>query len=246
MASRNRGVPKPKLRDLSTGKLTVEEKSAISQAFIDAPPIAAAIIGAVMVEHDLDGCLRRKFPRITDEDWGEMLGDRGPLRTFSAKITMGYALHIYGEATKDNLNIVRTIRNAFAHSKKLIDFKHDLIVAELRKVKVGTFRKRTFAKIQSGKWNGDTSYVILCYTLMSELMRHVTKSLSAKHARLNKKRSPLVNVLMRAADAQEPIGLSPLLSPQNQISGPNALAQGGLLAGLWPYFEQGQSKTDKK
>jgi hypothetical protein len=236
MASRNRGRPKPKLRDLSRAKLTLEEQRSISDAFIDAPPISAAILGAVMVEHELDACLRRKFPKISDDDWSEMLEDNGPLRSFHAKIVMGHALHIYGEATRDNLHIVRLIRNAFAHSKKLIGFDHELIGAELSKIKKSRIRKRAYADLTGLTMTPATKFVVLCYAVAQELLRNQHNAIKAKNSRLRKKTSvPFLSLLGRPLLGDS--GLSPLSSLQNQSAGPDPGAPGGLLDGLKHLFQ---------
>jgi hypothetical protein len=46
-----------------------------------------------------------------------MTGD-APLATFSAKIRLAYALSIFGSSTRDDLDTIREIRNAFAHSTR--------------------------------------------------------------------------------------------------------------------------------
>jgi hypothetical protein len=38
-------------------------------------------------------------------------------------ITMAYAMQVFGDETKLNLDIIRRVRNAFAHSKLPIDFQ---------------------------------------------------------------------------------------------------------------------------
>jgi hypothetical protein len=241
MTSRNRGKPKPKLRDLSRAKLTTEEQSLLSGEFFSAPPISAAILGAVMVEHELDACLRRRFTRISDEDWGEMLEDNGPLRSLHSKIILGHALHIYGDATRDNLNILRSIRNAFAHSKKLINFDHELIAAELRKIKKGPFGKRAYTNMISGKSKPSTVFVILCYTLAGELLRKQRTAMKAQTARIRKKRQvPFLNLLSGAMGSpyrEESIKGHQLLSLANQTGDPNRATPRGLLDGLSQYFD---------
>lgn len=49
-------------------------------------------------------------------------GTNAPLNTFSDKILMGHALEIYGPETLHNLEIIKLIRNAFAHSRISIRF----------------------------------------------------------------------------------------------------------------------------
>lgn len=46
-----------------------------------------------------------------------------PFATFSAKIKLGFMLGLYNKVVRDDLDTVREIRNAFAHSTSHIDFK---------------------------------------------------------------------------------------------------------------------------
>jgi DNA-binding MltR family transcriptional regulator len=140
--SRNRGKPKPKLRDLGRIPPTDEEIKALRNAAQSADPIVTAILGAVLVEHELDNHLRKRVAKKNDDVWSDMVSEAGPFSTFSRKIMAGHALGIFDEHTKDNLNIVRVIRNAFAHSKKLIDFNNPLVVAELGKIKFKSAKEK--------------------------------------------------------------------------------------------------------
>ncbi len=51
-----------------------------------------------------------------------MESEGGPLNTFSQKILMGRALRVYGEVMQHNLDLLRHLRNAFAHSHVPITF----------------------------------------------------------------------------------------------------------------------------
>jgi hypothetical protein len=51
-----------------------------------------------------------------------LLGANGPLGSFANEILIGYALNIFGDETKANLDIIRAVRNAFAHAKIPIKF----------------------------------------------------------------------------------------------------------------------------
>lgn len=52
----------------------------------------------------------------------------GPLSTFSAKIKMGYSLGLYNKLMRDELDLIRYIRNAFAHSWRKLDFESTAVV----------------------------------------------------------------------------------------------------------------------
>src|SRR5215216_2132983 len=140
MASRNRGRKNPKISDLSRIPPTPEEIDALRNAVKQASPIATAILCAVMVEHELEALLRQRFPRIDDDTWLELLGERGPLDTFHRKILAAYAFRICDEATKHNLNINKNILNVFAHSKRLIDYDNHLIEKELLTIRIPSGR----------------------------------------------------------------------------------------------------------
>src|ERR1700687_3443987 len=73
VASRNRGIKKTKLRDYSHLVLTAEERKAVSAAAhsMDQHPIVTAILGYVLVEHELDVLLRKKFRKTDDATWTE-------------------------------------------------------------------------------------------------------------------------------------------------------------------------------
>jgi len=52
----------------------------------------------------------------------DLFGSMTPLSSFNAKIRMGFALKLYGEDTFHDLNLLRELRNVFAHGKLAVDF----------------------------------------------------------------------------------------------------------------------------
>ena len=57
----------------------------------------------------------------------ELFKMAGPLGTFSNKVLVAYALGVFGVETKNNFDIIRTIRNTFAHCRKPISFKTEAV-----------------------------------------------------------------------------------------------------------------------
>jgi hypothetical protein len=182
-----------------------------------------------------------------------MTGDRGPLSTFSNKILMGHALRIYDENTRCNLDIVRNIRNAFAHSKRPINFDHDLVIKELKKTNSpvnGRFKK-DLARIKDLEHGPQFAYVFLCFVLSWVFSNRHISAIRSKNYRTRKKA------------AAKQVGLwtppNPFLHPQPNIGGPGALASlghqlygpipeahGGLLAGLAHLGAKKPGSQDKK
>jgi hypothetical protein len=252
--SRNRGIPKPKLADLSRTPPTLKERQAMRESIFKADPVATAILGGVMVEHELEVLLRRRFLRNDDKVWKELIGDHGPMSSFSAKILMGYAFRIYDDDTKYNLNIVRKIRNAFAHSKKIIHFDHDLISEELLRTKIPKKRyRKDYLKVKQRAQvaQGEKlAYVLLCFALSWQLvnkqisaMQQSTYRARQKFAKQNPYATGLLNLL--APQPQRSGVLPPLSSPGRQTSGPTQEARLGLLSELFPPPPKNGGNKDK-
>ena len=55
---------------------------------------------------------------------------------FSSKIKMAYALGVGAEHTRDDLNIIRSIRNFFAHTPRVVSLSEDYIQSEINKLYV--------------------------------------------------------------------------------------------------------------
>lgn len=78
--------------------------------------LAGALLDDVLVER-----LREFF--VPDTDRVEsVFGQNGPLGSFSARITMGYLVGLYGPKTRETLDKIRDIRNTFAHVHEIAKF----------------------------------------------------------------------------------------------------------------------------
>ena len=188
MPSRNRGKPKPKLGDLSRVAPTDEERADVQNALErERSAITIAILGASQVEHELETELRDCFRRSDDETWKMLTDDRGPISTFSQKITMAYGLGVIDDVTLKSLNTIRQIRNAFAHTKRLINFENELVVRELKKVALPVESKgrlyRYLSSVRSVQYGARPSYVKLCLIVCVKLLERRTRRVKAKNAR---------------------------------------------------------------
>ena len=76
------------------------------------------------------------LPKHDDETVGKLLERDGALNSFYAKIYLGFALGLYDLTTVDNLEAIRRIRNAFAHTAIAIHFETQQIIDEIRKLHV--------------------------------------------------------------------------------------------------------------
>ena len=74
----------------------------------------ATIRAASMVEVSLEHAIKALIVKLRKAELKALFEGAGPLRDFSAKIWIGYALGLYGPMMKHDLETIKDIRNAFA------------------------------------------------------------------------------------------------------------------------------------
>lgn len=99
--------------------------------FIDGTDRVAAIMGAALVENNLMGSIRYALVDAFNDN--VLFHDQGaPFGTFKARIVAGRALGLYGEQVAADLDIVRDIRNQFAHALLSINFENEHLVTRCK------------------------------------------------------------------------------------------------------------------
>jgi hypothetical protein len=89
---------------------------AMEQEFYLGSDRAAVILQASNVEGILESLLQTKMRQPLSNDLRDRLFDgNGPLSTFSHKVMLGYALELYGPVFRHDLDLIRELRNGFAH-----------------------------------------------------------------------------------------------------------------------------------
>jgi len=96
---------------------------------------SAAILAAAFTEDTLRFSISQRFWDINDKDFEGLCSAHGPLGSFWSMIELGYALGIYRDIFRNDLHVIRTIRNAFAHTMKPINFETPAVEKELSRAK---------------------------------------------------------------------------------------------------------------
>lgn len=102
-------------------------------SFGDLPKIEAEVYGAndraravmlsAIVETALEIFIRNKTrPTLNSDDTSKLLDQSGLLGDFGAKILAGYAFNFYGPDTRYDMDLIRILRNGFAHSRRHFQF----------------------------------------------------------------------------------------------------------------------------
>ena len=82
----------------------------------------AAIIAAAFLEDRLLFCLANHFKNRDRFLENQLFRGLGPLSSFSAKIDIAFLLGIFDQEGRDQIHIIRRVRNAFAHTMTPLQF----------------------------------------------------------------------------------------------------------------------------
>jgi hypothetical protein len=94
----------------------------------------AAISATAFLDDSLGVALRDRFISIGRDCEDRIFSRLGaPLGT-SAKILMGYALGVFGPLTRKDLDIIRKVRNSFAHTALPIDFDDSELIKKCKEL----------------------------------------------------------------------------------------------------------------
>lgn len=91
---------------------------------------ASVLVGTAALQAVLEAAILKRFvPLDGNERRALFKSENAPLSAFAAQIKLGYALGIYEGMFRDDLNMIRHIRNAFAHCGDHIDFDTPQVTA---------------------------------------------------------------------------------------------------------------------
>ena len=97
---------------------------------------ASAVMLASITEAALEVFLRSKVRLSFNAGDMRLLFDfSGILGSFGAKITAAYAFNWFGPETRHDLDLIRVMRNEFAHSRKSFGFTDDPVAAVCKQLK---------------------------------------------------------------------------------------------------------------
>jgi hypothetical protein len=106
------------------------EFSEMMEQIGQADPRAAALVLA-FIDSLLEFAIKINFVDLDETAFNKLFRDpTAPLSSFSAKISVAHALGVYGDEIRSQLDRLRIIRNAFAHSIRPITFDEPLVRKE--------------------------------------------------------------------------------------------------------------------
>jgi DNA-binding MltR family transcriptional regulator len=89
----------------------------------------ALMLGAIL-EQGIETAILSHLMPVDEKEVHKFFGppEEAPL-TFDLKIRLAFALGVFGPDSRDDITLIRHIRNAFAHTKSYIDFSDNDIIA---------------------------------------------------------------------------------------------------------------------
>jgi hypothetical protein len=94
---------------------------------------ALALVGANLVDYSLRLALLSHFAELPEKEIEAVFGMNGSLSSFANKTQVAYALTIIDYHDKNAIDVIRAIRNAFAHTSMYVSFRTPAVVAHCRK-----------------------------------------------------------------------------------------------------------------
>lgn len=111
------------LRKLTSAPATAEHQEEFNkQTNAKADDRGVCLLISAQIENELDSAIDTALGELPTDLRDALYSQDGPLATFSRKTTMAAALRLIGPITRENLRIIRSVRNAFAHAKVPITF----------------------------------------------------------------------------------------------------------------------------
>jgi DNA-binding MltR family transcriptional regulator len=100
------------------------------------------IAAAAILDSKLERALKRAMQPLSKKLYERLFDGFGPLSSFASKIVMAYALHIVSVQVFQNLEKLRKLRNAFAHSSKILSFGSAEVIPLFRALRIPTATKK--------------------------------------------------------------------------------------------------------
>jgi len=94
---------------------------------------SAIVLAGSFAEHYLATYIRHF---MIDDPVIERLFEAGPLSTFDARINIAYGFQLISKEHRDDLRLIKDIRNRFAHSPQLIDLQRADIKDLIQKLSI--------------------------------------------------------------------------------------------------------------
>ena len=178
-----------KLHELSRDLPEGEERDRAWNEIHEGSDTASVLLASAWIDRHLESSIRQRFySELKQEERDEIFGLAGLLLDFRAKVDIGYALGVFGPITKNALTIIGKIRNAFAHSPRVLGFSTPRVAIECQKLAVLIPAYKQVAELElsdmpSQGTDARSQYLDCCETIVIALLVDQTRRSEATTSR---------------------------------------------------------------
>ncbi len=131
-----------KLRRLSRRPIQARDIETMHEEYVHMTDQATALVFCAMVERSLERAILSRMVRMRKKDRLGLFEGLGPIASIAAKIKIAASLGIVGPNASSDLEIIKNIRNQFAHSFHRITFDTKSVAAECSLLKTTDILRR--------------------------------------------------------------------------------------------------------
>jgi hypothetical protein len=158
---------------------------AMELEFYTAGDRAAVILQASNVENILQGVIEKKMRQPLSRDLRERLFEgNGPLSSFASKINVAYALRLFGDVFRHDLDLIRELRNGFAHARHPMTLSTLQVAAVCKNLKLPDDAQRRVGPqayydrfpdlaVAADQSHPRTRFTVACHTISVRLLESV-------------------------------------------------------------------------
>ena len=176
-------------KKFTQGQPTASDLTKLEDELYGASDRASAVLLASFLEAALERLLRSKVrPTYSSDDMRRLFEFSGILGLFGAKITASYAFNWIGPETRHDLDLIRLLRNEFAHSRKSFGFAEAPVAAVCAQllspdwpgsfIPFGSLTRSTKPE-DIDKTHPRTRYRTACHTISYGLLSHAGDTMAS-------------------------------------------------------------------
>jgi hypothetical protein len=160
------------LTELARARITEDDLREFGKEVKGSSDRTTCIVLSAMIERTLEESILT-YLKITDDDLKKLLFESDwALSTFYGNIGLGYAIKLYPKYIMKQFDIIRRIRNTFAHTEIPVTFETEEIKRELSRIPIVMYKSWTDVLI---KFRKNTSherklFISCCFVLYQILL----------------------------------------------------------------------------
>jgi DNA-binding MltR family transcriptional regulator len=120
------------LKKILRAKSTKEDvQRALKELETDGPR-GTVVLGHALIEDAVRSAIAHHMRPLNDGDFDQLFRGTSPLASLSAMTRVAYAFKIIGAKTKNDIDRLREVRNAFAHAQAILTFESKEVLEQLK------------------------------------------------------------------------------------------------------------------